>query len=200
MRLNMIRFIAVPIFCLLSISTTAQTQTGPFGFDIGSDIDTYDCDKIDAPGKYSCKAKKEHPDFESYGVTYFPETGICWVKGIGRNIESDRYGVSLKSVIEKITGQIESVYGKSTELTDFLSYNALWDDSDEWMMAVKQAERYYMISWESDEGYMPVKNVNKIYIAAQALSSDVGYPVIEFYGENYDQCQKVSDQAGASAF
>lgn len=196
----MIRFLAIPIFCLLSISSEAQPQNGPFGFNIGSDINIHDCEKIDSPGKYSCKAKKEHPDFESYGVEYYPETGICWIKGIGRNIEFDSYGVSLKAVVDKITGQIESVYGKSTDLSDFISYNALWDDADEWMMAVRQGERYYMTSWESDEGYIPTKNVDKIFIAAQALSSDVGYPVIEFYGDNYEQCKDISNEAGASAF
>ncbi len=186
----------------VSIQSIGQSGDGPFGFDIATDINNYSsCTASDSPGMYRCStASKPHPDMEYYMVQAFPSTGICWIKGVGKDIDDSGAGLRTKGAADRISAQIESVYGSERKLTDFLQYESIWDEFDDWMMGLVRNERYYMYVWQSETGFNPLKNVEQIYVAANALSGNVGYVVVEFYGINNDDCDDLANKAGAEAF
>lgn len=186
----------------LPLVVKAQSYDGPFGFDVGSDISEYaNCSKLDQPGIYQCSsAKKPHPDIEFYVVKHFDEVGICWIKGIGNDINDNGYGTNTKAQVDKIKSQIEGVYGDSTKSFNFLSAGSIWDEGNDWMMGVVREERYYNFFWTEDDGYIKIKKIDSIYLTANALSSSKGYFSIEFAGENKDRCDSIANSEGASAF
>jgi hypothetical protein len=190
------------LLLLLPLAVNAQNYDGPFGFDIGSDISEYDdCSETDSPGMYRCaSAKKSHPDIEYYIVQYFEGVGICWIKGIGRDINDNGYGNSTKAIVDKIHSQLEGVYGKSTKDYNFLSAGSIWDERNDWMMGVAKDERYYNFFWTEEDGYKKIKNIKNIMLSAKALSSSTGYFIIEFAGENEDRCDSIANSQGSSAF
>lgn len=190
------------ITMILILNAHAQAADGPFGFEIGSDLSSYEnCSKGENLGFYVCtSAKKEHPGMETYVVQYFEGIGICWVKGIGKDISDNGLGYSTKGTADKLKNQVAKVYGEPTDLFDFLSYGSIWDDLDDWMMGLAQQERYYTYAWSTEDGYQKVKGIDQIMISAKATSSNKGYVVIEFQGENGELCDRAESAEGESAF
>lgn len=187
---------------IFSLHASAQNGDGPFGFDIGSDLSSYEnCEKMKKLGMYNCSsAKKPHPDMEGYLVQYFDGVGICWVKGIGKDISDNGLGLSTKALTDKIKNQVTKVYGKHTNDFDFLTYGSIWDELDDWMMGLVQKERHYSFFWSIEDGYQPVKRVEQIMVAAKATSKNTGYVVVEFSGDNEDLCDGATSAEEESAF
>ena len=192
----------LPFLMTLSLHANAQTGDGPFGFDIGADLSSYrNCDKTQTLGIYECRSpEKPHPDMEAYLVQYFDGIGICWVKGIGKDIRDNGLGLSVKAATDKIKSQVAKVYGKPTDTFDFLSYGSIWDELDDWMMGLARKERFYSYAWSADDGFKKVKRVESIFVTARASSSDTGYVVVEFGGDNEGLCDEAKSAAEESAF
>ena len=164
--MNALIRIALVLISFCSLKAFSQTGDGPFGYDIGANVDSYsDCTSMDGnPGYYRCTAPaKPHPDMEMYLVQAFPSTGVCLIKGIGKDIDENGWGSTTKAAIDRIVTQIESVYGSSTDETDLLMPTSIWDENDEWLMGIKQDDRYYFYTWDTDDGYQPKKNIRNLY-------------------------------------
>lgn len=187
---------------LFSVNAVAQSGDGPFGYDIGQGVDNYpDCKPADTLGMYVCSAPgKPHPEMEAYYVQAFPHTGVCFIKGVGKDISDIGMGTRTKKSIDDIAEQLASVYGTDYEKMDILLPSSIWDDYDDWMMGVLRGDRVYMYNWTSGSGYVPKKKIANIYMSASATSSTTGYVSIEFYGENEPLCAEAENDVGASAF
>lgn len=189
--------------CLLVAILIASTQSfaaGPFGVDIGSDISLYsDCAPSDTTDLYMCSSLPNvHSAFEAYAIRHNPLFGVCWIKGIGKDIDDNGYGTATQSALDSMASQLSGNYGKHTEKDDLVFPDALWDGDGEWLMAIAQNERFYDYSWNVDDGYMPVNRISSVYAAASSLGRDTGYIIVEFYGDNYEDCSNAADAAEAS--
>jgi hypothetical protein len=126
-------------FCIMASSVTA----GPFGIDVDGFLpEKYACQKVSG-ARYKCHDVPEpHPAFEAYAVRYYSEVGLCMIKGIGKNLEPNRYGSSIEAQVDEIYGQVSSKYGQAKK-SDFVLPGARWDDPNEWTMSILQNERMY---------------------------------------------------------
>jgi len=185
---------------LLLISTSAFAD-GPFGVTMGTPIKNYTaCQPGDTVSFYRCSTlPRTHPDMEFYIVESWPETGACFVKGIGNTISVDVYGVTLRKKVDEIAAQMSETYGKANK-TDFLMVGSIWKDPRDWSMAILKQERYYYHNWSIQTGAQLKDGITRIYVAGKALSTDKGYVVVEFYFQNAASCEDAERRAKARAF
>lgn len=188
---------ALAIIALLGFPSIGMA--GPFGFDDTAAPDPSFCTKRDSGGLwYECtSAPKPHPNFEYYLIKYHESTGTCFLKGIGKTIETNVYGTSLKSSMEKLESQISSVYGAAVDNLDRLLPGSIWDEPEDYMMSLRKNERIRIIKWETDSAQYGFRT---IYLGAGALSVETAYINIEYYYPSDDQCEKISEESEASSF
>jgi hypothetical protein len=190
-----LRFALVAIALLASGAAVAYA--GPFGVEMGADISSLrHCQSLDNKGYYRCSTlPNPHSSFDYYVVQYHPSTGACWVKGVGKDIQTNVYGASLRSEIDKLYQQISSHYGKGEKI-DLLMPGSIWNEPQDWTMAVLQKDRFYGYEWKKLDNKGHLKS---IYLGVSATRSNVGFVFIEFAFTNEEQCESAinSDQSHA---
>ncbi|MBB2753345.1 UNVERIFIED_ORG: hypothetical protein GGI57_004067 [Rhizobium aethiopicum] len=174
----------------------AQASEGPFGVSMGESPDVLGCKPIESPGFYRCATlPKPHPAFEFYVVKSTAETGICWVKGIGTDINTNPSGSSIRSKVDDLKEQVALSYGKP-EHDDWLMSGSIWGNYEDWMMGLLKEERIYAYKWSH-----PSKNdLILVYLGATASNSSSAYPVVEFSFSNKDKCDELIKKKEAGSF
>ena len=184
---------------MLAIASCAALPNLPanaagFGIEFGADPEQLGCVPVAANGAYRCdKVPKPHSAFELYLARASEEHGICWVKGVGKDIADNRYGTSTKHKVEDLKASLERNYGPPSEARDFVMANALWDDSDEWLMAIAKKERIFMYHWDDVSFKNP--KLGEMYLAAGATGSSEGYVMLEYYSTDHEACELANSQA-----
>jgi hypothetical protein len=175
------------VFAVLSFNVFA----GPFGLEMGmtlaqlksvtgSDPEFVQDDlyKVDPPNKNSM--------FEGYAVRIDGTYGLYMIKAVGKDIETNGYGAAVQIAFDQLLASIERTYGKY-EKTDELLRGSIWNDPDDWMMALRRNERYLLASWNRENGSTLPSDLESITIGASALSSSRGYVSLDYYSINYDK-------------
>ena len=176
---------------IITLTLTALIHglaAGPFGLEMGMTLDEIDSDATEiSPGVYKLsKVPKPHSAFEAYAVKIGPKSGLCWIKAIGKDIETSVYGSTLKSEFEELRGKITKVYGTG-ETTDMLLPGSIWDEPKDFMMAMRKDERILFTVWENP------KNSDKIVqvaMLADAIGSNTGYVSLEYSFENKERADR----------
>lgn len=166
-------------------------NAGPFGLETGQTLKQIDKDaKQAAPNVYiTSKVPKPHSAFELYAVKIGPKSGLCWVKAIGKDIGTSAYGIELKSEFNDMKGKLEKAYGKH-ETTDVLLPGSIWNEPDEFMMAMIKKQRYLMAIWDGEKGSTLNDNIESIGLIANPGGQDKGYLSIEYEFLNKEACDK----------
>jgi len=187
------------IFILGGFLSPSSSLAGPFGFDLSTAPDTRHCKKLaDRPLYYKCEtAPRLHSDFEYVVIKYHPEIGLCMLKGVGRNVDTNLFGSDLKIRLEKISNQVSSIYGEPSEVVDFLFPGSIWDEPEDYMMSLVEGERLTFTTWDVDP---EVHSFNKVGVMQSALRRDTGYVSIEYYFPKNDDCNEIIDNNEASSF
>lgn len=162
---------------------------GPFGLAMGVPLDELEATAIpNAPGKYIIsRVPRPHPYFQSYVAQVGKNSGLCWIKAIGRDIDADSYGISVKSAYNEIREKLAKIYGRSYEEMDILLPGSIWDEPREWMMAMKQGERQLMSMWRSSSKDLQ-NNLSSVAVAAVAKSTSSAYIAVEYQFKNEHLC------------
>lgn len=185
---------------LVSVVVFGQAvAAGPFGFEQGASPDSYGCVKTNSEGMFTCDAPKPHPAFETYAVQAEQGIGICWVKGIGKDLITSGSGIPLRNKAEEISDQISSTYGKYTESVDKITTGGIWDDFEDWTMASLNAELIYYYEWTLSKDKQ-VNNVKSIFVSAKATGRNKGFPLAEFSFSNEELCDAAKKKREAGAF
>lgn len=188
------------LFILIALSLcSAITNASGFGIQMGKSPSEYGCQAVTgSTGVYYCDAPKPHSAFENYAVRASDKHGICWVKGIGKDVADNGYGSSTKLKHSELQGALSKAYGEISETSDFIIPGALWDDADEWLMSIKQNQRVYSVAWQNLE--MPGKpKLNQIYLGVNATGSSEGYLALEYYAKFYEECKTAIVDSESSA-
>jgi hypothetical protein len=170
----------------------AQGQA-PFGVTMGSPIATYRaCEKTDQTGWYRCSSlPRSHASFEFYAIQAHQKHGVCFVKGVGKDINRDPRGVRTRAEIERLAAQIAQTYGAHTRIRDVLSSDSELKGAKDWMLAVEGEERTFSYDWVGDN--YP-NDIDSIHVFASATDGETGYPVAEFYFKNHKLCDVELDK------
>ncbi|MCK7628736.1 hypothetical protein MZ018_14215 [Shewanella sp. JNE10-2] len=161
---------------------------GPFGLAMGMTKEMFNGRLTQAKtGLYFLdKPPIPHDQFESYVVKIGEKSGLCWIKGIGKNVASNGYGMQLKGAFDEFETKLDKRYGVH-ERTDFLMPASIWKDPQDWMMGLLKADRYLLSVWKGDKKPLP-NDLSSIGLLAQAESSSSGYLALEYSFSNKEAC------------
>ncbi|MFB2814148.1 hypothetical protein ACE014_09910 [Shewanella xiamenensis] len=161
---------------------------GPFGLAMGMTKEMFNGRLTQAKtGLYFLdKPPIPHDQFESYIVKIGEKSGLCWIKGIGKSIASNGYGLQLKGAFDEFETKLDKRYGIH-ERTDFLMPASIWKDPQDWMMGLVKADRYLMSVWKGEKTSLP-NDLSTIALIAQAESSSSGYLALEYSFSNKEAC------------
>src|SRR5690606_30552828 len=123
---------------------------------------------------------KPHPVFEAYILQIGPTQGLCFVKGLGKDVETSVYGSELRTAYTKLRDQVEQSYGTYRE-TDTLLPGSIWSEPRDWMMALVKKERMLAATWNKETRATLRRDLRDIYLVASALSSETGWLSLEYY-------------------
>jgi hypothetical protein len=146
----------------------------------------------------SDKLPKSNADFEMYGLLISPKAGLCQIRAVGKNIDTDSYGLALKSRFEELSSSLSSLYGKA-ETTDLLLSGSIWKEPQDWMMGLNKKERFLSATWKGTQETPLKNNIGAISIEARANSSAQGYVYLQYTFTNDDVCQAEIDGAKKSS-
>jgi hypothetical protein len=169
-----------------------------FGLEFGADPSSFDCSPApSSPGDFLCSMPpKPHSAFETYAVKASPKHGICWIKGIGRDISDNRFGSATKSAVDEMAQTLNRLYGPSKKI-DIILPRALWDEPNEWLMSIVRNERFYGYEWKNLESKKPM--LASVVLAAEATGPSTGYIALDYYATFHEECSKAISEAEAEA-
>ncbi|EPZ5496095.1 TPA: hypothetical protein U2Q57_005247 [Citrobacter farmeri] len=179
---------------------------GPFGLEAGltqKNIEDMIGAKLkplpDSVNLYtSDKLPKQNADFEMYGLLISPKAGLCQIRALGKNIDTDSYGLALKSKFEELSNSLSSLYGKA-ETTDLLLAGSIWKEPQDWMMGLNKKERFLSATWKEAKETPLKNNIETISIEARANSHSKGYVYLQYSFKNNDVCQAEIEGAKKSS-
>ena len=185
------RKLFIAVIGIASVMSFTAANAGPFGLEMGQLLTQIDKDaKQAAPNVYTTsKVPKPHSAFELYALKVGPKSGLCWVKAIGKDIGTSAYGIELKSEFNAMKGKLEKAYGKH-ETTDVLLPGSIWNEPDEFMMAMIKKQRFLMAIWEGEKGSTLSDNLDSVGLLANPGGRDKGYLSIEYSFSNKEACDK----------
>lgn len=168
---------------------------GPFGLAMGMKVENFG-DQIEKVKEGLYKTTNppiKHPSFEFYALKISKEQGLCWVKGIGKDIPTSSNGSDVRVEFNEMEKKLDQKYGKG-ERTDFLTSGSLWNESRDWMMGLLKKDRYLMKGWSKKSGAKLPESINEVALMANASNSETGYLSVEYVFENKDACDAEIDK------
>ena len=91
---------------------------------------------------------------------------------------------------------VSDAYGEYEE-ADFLLRGSIWDEPEDWMMALRRNERQLQAVWE---GQAMSNSVASVILGASALSTSDGYLVLQYSFENEELCDAEERQLQRGVF
>lgn len=181
-----------PVLVEKAAAQTAPVEGGAFGLEAGQPISSLKIVKNVNKNTYVVTVPRPNSEFESYIAFATDKHGLCKIFAVGKSYENDRYGSETQSVFSKFKTILIQKYGKSQDF-DFIKYGALWKDSNEWVMSLKQNERSLESFWSRTEGIAWQNGIKHINLSAKATSSDSSYITLGYEFTNFEACK--SDQS-----
>ena len=134
------------------------------------------------------KSPKPNSSFVQFAVVVSPTAGLCQIRAISKDIHTNSFGYQLKSSFDEMKDALTEVYGKPL-LMDTLMAGSIWRDSKDWMMSLRQKERYLSVAWTSSASSPLKYNLSEIEMDARATSSDEGYYMLQYTFNNWNVCE-----------
>jgi len=174
--------------CLFMLMSSISLFAGPFGLEMGMRIEDIDskAQKI-KPGMYLITTvPKPHSSFGQYIVQVGPKTGLCWIKAIGKDINTSAYGNELRSAFIEMREKLAKSYGEG-KTSDFLRSGSIWKDANDYMMALLKKERILACMWENPKD---AKDIKSLALIASASDRETGHISIEYAFKNESDAEK----------
>jgi hypothetical protein len=161
---------------------------GPFGLDMGMSLaqvkhKTGKDPILRSDDMYEIIPPNANNLFEIYLVRIHPQYGLYYINAIGKDINTTGYGFEVKNTFNDLVASIEKTYGKYKKF-DFLQARSIWDEPNDFMMALVKDERTLAAFWDKEEGSTLPNDISAIAVAAHGLSSSKGYIVLQYSSPN----------------
>jgi hypothetical protein len=183
------KIVALTSLVVISAICSNTALAGPFGLKMGMSLTEIDAGRQPlACGKYPIGIVPE-PDsaFESYTVQVGPESGLCWVKAVGRKIVTNSEGAGLKENFYKIKAGLDRLYGSSNTV-DRLLPGSKWDKPNDWMEGLFRQERFLFAVWDQESGANPGNDIVSITAMANPVGKRTGYIAVDYSFANKVAC------------
>lgn len=176
----------------ISLMATSAKADGPFGIEIGEEKDDLKIEKEINNWLYQITPPSPHKSFEHYAVSYHPDTGVCHLRAIGKEIDTEEYGKAIKSEFTKIKTLIDNIYGEG-KLTDEIDTDGYWGADRDWMMSIVKGERTYGAHWDNITAIRDRSDIKFITLSVSGISEETGYLLLDYNFDNTEECdQKIT--------
>lgn len=167
-----------------------MSRKGPFGLWMGMFISDFDAPLEEiAPCKFMVPVvPKPHSAFERYVCQISPQSGLSWIKAIGKTIATSSYGVELKSAFDAMEQKLAATYGRQKKF-DFLMHESIWNEPRDWMQAILNKERVLISEWNKDTGASLADSLTSVALVLGVFDTSSGYIAIEYSFENAAQAE-----------
>ncbi len=190
----------------VELNATLPAGEGPFGLEVGLGRDTIEkmvgktlTPLAGQPNRYTLDTlPKTHSEFEQYILQISPQHGLCQIMAIGRDINSDSFGIALKGRFSELEEGLSNNYGRP-EKSDFLLPGSIWKDGRDWMMAIYKEERLLASSWKTSAAASLKHDLATVFLIARATGSDKGYLKLQYDFKNIDLCEAEAKQEKSGA-
>jgi hypothetical protein len=185
------------IFLFLLFPASAAIA-GPFGLEVGMPLAKLRVLESNGDGSYMVSVPQPHPAFDSYIAKVSPRFGLCKIVGLGKTLLNDAYGSQARQEFESLYGSLIAKYGTAKKY-DFLNYKSIWNEPNDWAMAVHKKERSLSAYWDRDEGSNIPSEIYTIALHARSLSMDKTYITLNYELSNFEQCSAEQKSTADSA-
>lgn len=188
-----------------STDTLIEQPTGPFGLHMGmsrSDIEEAIGSPIQPLEPYlfrTDRVPRQPQGMDFFVLRVMPESGLCQIRVASEDISSSSHGVELKGAYENLRDTVANSYGTYGQ-ADFLRSGSIWDEPEDWMMALRREERVLQAAWDRGEGSSMKNGVKQILLSARASSRSEGYLALQYQFDNEDACSEEADNAAKRIF
>ena len=179
------------LFLLAVLSLTPGSSiAGPFGLEQGMTLsDLGNATESIVPGKYRLDTvPNPNPAFEEYIVQVGSNSGLCWIKAISADIDTNPYGAELKADFNTMKGIVEDIYGLH-KVIDGVILGSEWNAASDWMKALLHEERLLAAFWDRHSGSTLPGNLIAIDLVASPSTHNSGYIAIEYSFSNIANCE-----------
>lgn len=169
--------------------------SGPLGLEAGLSVDLIEKmsgEKLqlsdEAENLYMLKSPpKSNSSFDAYYVVVSPTVGLCAIRAIGKQIDTNSHGTQLRSSYDEMKSALTGIYGKPQNL-EYLTQGSIWREPNDWMMGLYKQERAHWSKWEGKQSSPLKSNLSMVAVGAIALASDSGYVRVEYAFNNFTAC------------
>ena len=121
---------------------------------------------------------KTHYAFETYILLISPKVGLCRIRALSGDINTDSYGLALKSKVKDIAESLTANYGKG-KATDVLLPGSLWKEPGDWMIGLLKKNAISVLTGKRKD--KPFKNdLQGIMLEATAVNSGIGSVYLQY--------------------
>jgi hypothetical protein len=168
------KFILPMIMVVIGLALNA----GPFGFEKGMTAkqmknkgigierfknDLYEFTNVDGG------------DYRFFGLID-NDKGLYFLRVSTDNIFTNSYGLQIKLKYDEIVDIMISKYGKPTTDINILLPGSIWNEVNDFMMALFKEERCLITSWEFEQG-----EIEAIFVEVKAISTNEAIVMIDYY-------------------
>lgn len=168
-------------------------KKGPFGLEMGLKKSDYPGSLLEVesrPGCYQTKdVPKSHSAFEDYILQFGQLSGLCWIKAIGKTIDSNSFGTNIQTAFDEMYKKLVKAYGTSEDFS-FLMEGSIWDEPRDWMEALLCGDRILAARWEATADLQLPNHLASIFLVASALDTSSGYIAIEYSFKNKESADE----------
>jgi hypothetical protein len=189
----------LPLLALFYLGGSVA-DAGPFGLEMGMTIQQIGGNPQQvAPGKYKTTVvPKPHSSFESYVLEVGPHSGLCWIKGIGKNVSTSQFGVELHGAFDELKGKLDQVYGTS-KVADYLLPGSMWTEPQYWMMGLLKKDRSLVAFWNASSGAKLPEGLKVVALMTSPINTNTGFVSVEYAFTNEKACDAELSKADDSA-
>ena len=199
MKRRMMMVVGVAVVSAVATGA-AQDRPAPFGIRMGAPKQTLKVEsEVGGSLVRLASVPRPHPDLETYLAQATPQAGVCFVKGVGKTVTTSVYGESVQTTFNDLKTQLEGVYGPAT-VVDRLKPGSIWDEPNDYTMALLKKERTLMATWGSFKGGQVAPGLQTVALVMVGLSRDTAFGTVEYYFTNYDACEAEAKGLKANAF
>lgn len=164
---------------------TVKQKNGPFGLWMGMTKNDFESPLEEiAPCKFRASVvPKPHSAFDRYVCQIAPQSGLSWIKAVGKTIETSSYGIELKLAFDAMEQKLSKIYGKNNR-SDILLTGSIWNEPRDWMQGLLSNERLLFSQWNKETKASMTDSLLSIALLSGAYNTSQGYIAIEYIFEN----------------
>ena len=171
-----------------------KTYSGPFGTEMGISADALQ-KAIGASPEHRDdyfymyrSAPNPHPGFSQYAYVVSSTHGLCKLSAYS-DVSTNRYGMELRSKFEELRDALATKYGTPTDGMDRVMRGSIWNDPEDFMMALSKGERHLNSIWSASKLELP-NDLATILIEASADNgvSGIGQIRVAYEYKNFERC------------